>query len=296
MFASRPRYKVHSDLYRIEIVSNHRKMNRYQRQRQLNAALSVYPTFSPLADCQIYLLNASTLPSLIKDLIELARRTTRFTIDTECDYLTHEPALIQIEFLNINSAMILIETCHLPHASSVLFWLIRSLLKVIFQPANTILSWGDVTFELSAFVHYGLFSLHAVHQITNIDVQLRFKEWYNQTFPHTCGLQPSHHDDSTLCVCSHRPIKQTNNPWSLQRAIAYTFHEFLDKTPTKSDWSQSLSLVRNVYQHSTMKRNIRPTRTHLITYAANDCLAVTKLMMVVDLNWTRKQLQQFNQS
>jgi hypothetical protein len=46
-----------------------------------------------------------------------------------------------------------------------------------------------------------------------------------------------------------------------------------------------------------MRRFVRSpqTRTHLITYGANDCLAVTKLMMVVELNWTKEQLQRFDQ-
>jgi len=95
---------------RTKMVSKSRQMNRNEQQRQLNVALSVYPKFSPLSDCQIYLLNQRTSPMLIQDLIQLARQTTRFTIDTECDYLTHEPALIQIEFLNTNSVVLLIET------------------------------------------------------------------------------------------------------------------------------------------------------------------------------------------
>ncbi len=146
MFVSRSRYKVsvtildvlfltgiglllsrHNLIFidnRTKMVSNNRQMNRNERQRQLNMALCVFPKFSPLFDCQIYLINQTTPSMLIQDLIQLAKQTTQFTIDTECDYITHKPALIQIEFLNINSVVLLIETCHLPHHSSVLFWLI----------------------------------------------------------------------------------------------------------------------------------------------------------------------------
>ena len=276
------------------MISSNRQVNRNERQRQLNTALSVYPKFSPLSDCQIYLINQTTSPMLIQDLIQLARETTQFTIDTECDYVTHEPALIQIEFLNINSVVLLIETCHLPNSSSVLFWLIRSLLKIIFQPSNVILSWGDLFFELAAFLHYGLFSVNAIYQMNVIDVQHRFKKWYNQTFVHMCELRP-YHEDSPLCTCLYRPVKNAKNQWSLQRAIAYTFHEFLDKSQTKSHWRQRLSLIGNVHPYAMVNNKMKQTRAHLINYAANDCLAVTKLMMVVELNWTKEQLQRFNQ-
>ena len=113
-------------------------MNRNERQRQLNMALSVLPAFTPLTDCQIYLINQTTSPLLLPDLIQLARQTTQFIIDTEHDYWTHEPAVIQIQFLHTSSVVLLIETCHLPNRSSVLFWLIRSLLKIVFQPANVL--------------------------------------------------------------------------------------------------------------------------------------------------------------
>ncbi len=178
--------------------------------------------------------------------------------------------------------------------SSALFWLIRSLLKIILQSSNVIFSWGDIIFELCAFIHYGLFSFNTIHQINAIDVQRCFKKWYNQTFVHMCTLQP-YHEDSPLCTCLYRPVKNATNQWSLQRAIAYTFHEFLDKSRTKSNWSQRLSFISNIYQYNIIHYKMKQARIHLITYAVNDCLAVTKLMMVVKLNWTKEQLQHFNQ-
>jgi hypothetical protein len=209
-------------------------MNRNERQRRLNIELSVLSTFTPLNnDYQIYHINRTTSTVLVQDLIQLARKTTRFTMDTEIDYYTHEPALIQIEFIETNSILLFIETCHLPCPSSVLFWLLQSLFKVIFHPSNVIFSWSDLLFELTNFLHYGLFSLNSIHQINNLNIQVRFKEWYNQTFLHKCGLQPFD-DDHQLCTCLYRLVKHKNNQWSLQKAIAYTFHEFLDKSRTKS--------------------------------------------------------------
>ena len=93
-------------------------------------------------------------------------------------------------------------------------------------------------------------------------------------YPHQCHLSPSV-DDHITCLCSHRPVKNLNDKWSLQKAMAYVFDEFLDKTRTKSNWSQLLdsNIVRC---YSITKRKENDSR-ELISYAVNDCLAVTKL-------------------
>ena len=258
-------------------------LTRHERKRQENIEFSALPTLTLLTDYQIYLINHTTSIMLVQNLIQLARETTQFTIDTERDYATKAPALIQIEFIHRHSVVLLIETWHLPHSSSVLFWLLRSLLKIIFRPTNVLFSWGDSVFELSDFVNFGLFSLETIHELTTIDVQHEFKQWYNHRFPHTCGL-PSFCGDTPHCTCQHRPVKNRNDPWSLQRAIAYTFQEFLDKSRTKSNWGRPMSRI-NIHQYSTVaKKEIKRIDEHLILYAVNDCLAVTKLMMLLDLN------------
>jgi hypothetical protein len=229
---------------------------------------------------------------LLQNLIELAKETTSFTIDTEHDYYTHQAALIQIEFIRDTSIVLLIEACHLPHPSSTLFWLIKSLLKVILNPSHRIYSWGDVIFELSDFIQYGLFSLHTLHQINTSDIQCHFKRWYNKAFKHDCGLPPFE-DDHVLCTCAHRPVKDKNNQWSLQKAIAYTFNEFLDKSRTKSNWSRHLDLT-DVRYFLVRHKNEKKICQELILYAVNDCLAVSKLVMVLEKDWTKEQLEQYN--
>lgn len=259
------------------------RKNRNSRQRQLNTKFSVLPTFLPFTDCQIYLVNHLTSPMLLQDLIQLAKQTTRFTIDTEYDYVTHQPALLQIQFIHVQSIVLLFEACHLPHSSSPLFWLISALLKIIFEPTNVLVSWGNLFIELPPFADCRLLSHQLIDHMTTINVQGEFKQWYNEHFPHTCGL-PALHTDSPLCTCEHRPMKHINNQWSLQGAIAYTFSEFLDKSLTKSNWSRSLGCYSNFYQYSLMV-NQEPKERHerLVLYAVNDCLAVTKLMMTLNI-------------
>ena len=249
-------------------------LTRNERQRRLNAQLSILPKFEPLNDYEVCLINHSTSTMQLQNLIELARQTSTFTIDTEQDYYSHQPALIQIEFVEKRSVVVLIETCHLPHRASILFWLIRSLCKVIFQSDKLILAWGDIINELSTFIDYGLFSLNSIQHIHTMDVQHLFKPWYNERYPHQCGLSPSA-DDHITCTCPHRVVKNKNDRWSLQKAIAYLFDEFLDKSRTKSHWSRRL-VSRDVRRFSITNRKESECR-ELIAYAVNDCLAVTKL-------------------
>ena len=248
-------------------------MNRNERRRQMNIMLSALPPFTPANEYDLCHVNRRTSSLLLQDLIEMARKTTQYSIDTENDYHSHRPALIQIEYVRQRSVILLVEVNHLPHQSSALFWLIQSLFKVILRPSNRILSWGEGASELSAFVPCGLFSTTMVDQTYVIDVQDCFKEGYNKRYPHTCGLPVD--DDHPSCTCPHRPVKNNNNPWSLQKAVAWTFCQFLDTSYTKSNWSRPLD--RGDAQSSSM-----------IEYAANDCLAVTKIFAVLENKWTVK--------
>ena len=161
-----------------------------------------------------------------------------------------------------------------PSRASVLFWLIRSLFKVIFQSNKLILALGNIIDELFVFIDYGLFSLNSVQHILTMDVQHLFKPWYNERYPHQCGLLPSA-DDHITCTYPHQVVKNKNDRWSLQKAIAYLFDKFLDKSRTKSNWSRRLE-SRDVRRFSIPNRKESECR-ELISYAANDCLAVTQL-------------------
>ncbi|CAF4195632.1 unnamed protein product, partial [Rotaria sordida] len=154
---------------KITVVSE--KMNQNARKRELNKALSILPIFNPLNDYHIYRINQSTSSILLHDLIEQGRKTTRFIIDTEDDYYTHRPSLIQIKLIQHQSIALLIEVHHLSQATSVIFWLIRSLLKVILNPSNCIYSWGDAKNELDKFISCELFPSDQLQQINNIDIQ-----------------------------------------------------------------------------------------------------------------------------
>lgn len=229
---------------------------------------------------------------LLRELINLAKETIRFTICTEHDGITGVPALIQIEFIHSHSIILLIEACHLPHPTTISFALIASLMTTILDASKTLYAWGDIKFALAKFIYRGLFSSYTIDQCDCINVQDRFKQLYNQAFPHECGLlfvQEDHH----LCTCKYRPLKDKHSRWLLQHAIAYFSNEFLDQRRKQSQWSQNLTwkdLQRYLVLKNQEVKNIFEQR---ILYATNRCLAVTKLWMNLEINWTPEQRRQY---
>jgi hypothetical protein len=188
-------------------------------------------------------------------LIELAKQTKSFSVDTESDIFTNRPALIQVEFIHhAGSTIVLIEAGHLPaNQQSLCFWLIRSLLKFILPPSNVIYSWGNATKELFRFLPCGLFSGETICELNAVNIQKNFKLWYDRP----CQ---SHSDGRLL--------------WGLQAAIADTFVEFLDKKHTLNVWSRGLYHPRRLHRYNSKVQS-------MINYAANDCLAVTKLAYAI---------------
>ncbi|CAF1691399.1 unnamed protein product, partial [Adineta ricciae] len=75
--------------------------------------------------------------------------------------------------------------------------------------------------------------------------------------------------------------KHKHNQWSLQKAIADAFDEFLGKSHSESKWRQSLTSSNQTTQGICHE---------LIRYAASDCLAITKLQLLVICNWKYEQL------
>ena len=271
-------------------------MNCNERKRQLNAELSVLPTFVPIQDCRIIRLDHRVPSFDLYNLIQRANITNSYTIDTEKDFVTHQPALFQIEFIGTESLVVVVQVCHLPPVGSSLLWMMQALFKTILTSSNKFYAWGNVKLELADFVPCGLFSCQLLDQISDsTDVQKQFKGWYNRTFTHECGLPSSVVNDHAVCTCPHRPMKQQNEPWSLQRTVAWTFSEFLDKTRTKSRWAQVVNHQHGIRRSDLVTQQRKSFFDHLVLYAIDDCLSVTKLSMVIESEWSKTQLRQYNQ-
>ncbi|CAF4630506.1 unnamed protein product, partial [Rotaria sp. Silwood2] len=82
---------------------------------------------------------------------------------------------------------------------------------------------------------------------------------------------------------SRKSTTNFNHKWSLQMAIAYAFHEFLDKSRTKSRWIRNLDITNN-NRSSVVNLKVNRIVEEMIEYAVNDCLAVTKLVSMLKLD------------
>lgn len=229
-------------------TSSRQKFNRKQRQQEL----SVLPTFTSANDYEVFLVNHSTDFNILHDLIQLAQNTKYFAVDTEGDFVSNTPSLIQVEFIhNQRSTVVLVEVCHLPayqEPSSLAFWLIRSLFKFIFQANNVILSWGSHIAEFVKFLDHNLFTVEMLYEPKPIDLQDQFRDWHYSKY----GFYAT-----------------GGNQWGLQAAVADQFDEYLDKTQRLNRWSRGLDCEA----HGRHNPKVRA----MINYAVNDCLAVTKL-------------------
>lgn len=266
------------------------KKSKNYKEKQLNNLLGNLSAFTPFNDHRFIFINGYTRSIELFHLIQFARETNEFTIDTENDYSTNKPALIQIEFIHDESVVLLVEMNHLPHEKSSLFWQIKALFKVIFDSKNKIFSWGNIKDELSKFTLFHLFESNAIDKIQNIDVQVNFKTWHQYHVEwvrqHLSSLSSSVSSPiiNELETWSNRGIKEKNFTWALQKAIALVFVEFHDKSNRNKNWGRCLDL-KNSYIPWSKTPEEKADVDAMIKYAIDDCLAVTKLVTVLDLDW-----------
>lgn len=276
----------------------------WRSKMQLNQHLrAVCSTYQMPEEFSYYLLNRTTAKETLTDLLDLASQISLYSLDTENDARKNRPALIQIEFVNDEHAIvILVELFHLPPSDTHLFHGFISLFQSIFSSKNTIQTWGKLIDELLPFTIYGLFNGADIKQPVNMNVQDVFKSWYNEKHPHLLAClmhrsiettyenffpNDSHEnndqidvvtqDDYRRCLCIERPYKFPSALWSLQLAIAYTTGQFLDKSNTISAWG--LGLDRSLQRER--KKFKERHRLNKLTYAVNDCFAVTKLARII---------------
>ncbi|CAF4048227.1 unnamed protein product [Adineta steineri] len=275
-----------------------RNQNKRRVDQQLNDTLPIFTSHKPY---QVFFINYMSSFFTILRLIECARQTTYFTIDTENDDRSHRPALIQIELVQFEeqtatattTTVVIFEMCHLLSRKTLKYQRIQQLLSTIFNPSKTFLTWGDGENELSKFKIYQLFQSIPVASLQFKNVQNLFKNWYNNTYKHNfncCMTAFNDIDDDPYCTCAHRPYKDPSNTWSLQKAVAMIFQQFLDKSLTRNNWGQGLD--NRLYHKiqfdginynvtSILTREQEQIRLQLVKYAVHDCLAVTKLVLKI---------------
>jgi hypothetical protein len=244
--------------------------------------------------------------STINELINKARQTTTYTIDTESEIIDGQArgAVIQIQFVHSkdHSTIVITEMFHLPDEDSLLFSKIRELYSIIFNNGNEIITWGTYTKEFENFQDYQL--IESGNQFESVNLQEEFQGWHNEqtkqkTHPQgerretttghyvIPGGEETKQSNQTICNCGHRSHYDPNATWSLQDAISSTKKQFLDKTETINRWTCGLDLDLETWRRRTFnKYEYNPTeekrkRLSLVDYAANDCLVTSELFFII---------------
>jgi len=135
-----------------------------------------YSPFQSFTPFKIYHINHHTLESTMIILLEQAKRSKIFTIDTKHDSVSDVPALIQVECIGNTSIIILFDCWHLPDPQSPLFHQISHLVSVIFDPTKEIQAWGNIQQLLLPFIRFNVFSITHLQHAHAFDLRQLFRE------------------------------------------------------------------------------------------------------------------------
>ncbi len=272
--------------------SNSSCNNRFKHKKEKELGYeTLFPPYEPIHSYSIYYINQSTTQLELQYLLDIAQQTTDFIIDTESDYGTNSPALIQILFLKSSSEsspLLITEIKFLPYSLPI-FVQFKKLFSYIFGVTSHLYSWGSLVGELKNFLPCHLFSLPLVSSVH--DVQVIFKQWFNKWFlsipssfldntseavPDTIIVNAPIYDPMLFIPASiMNNIKITRNEsWSLQDSIVYLFHQYLSKQDTLQTWSIGFDprLSQNNFRSSIHHRQ------RLLKYACFDCLSLAHII------------------
>jgi hypothetical protein len=229
---------------------------------------SKYPPFSPLSHHRQF-VNRKTNKQTLQQLINAAKISEVILLDTESVTVYHRPnrpGLIQLQLIPNESTpiVVIIEVHHLPPQHSNEFILMQEFFRIVLNSDKTIYTWGKIN-ELIPFTRFNLFDANQIKLPTEEDLQSLFKQYW----------QACHkHKSTTDCICEDCLGKEPNQPWKLLDAVAYQLHEWLDKRHTCSSFNIGLDPQLRRLSTGQLKY-----RTILTNYAANDVLAMEKLMI-----------------
>ncbi|CAF4803594.1 unnamed protein product, partial [Rotaria sp. Silwood2] len=283
----------------------------YQQQKWTRTAIKAkenvelrqkFPPFVvPAAFYKIVHVNKYTSMEELHLLVNHVQQCTQFTIDTESERSDGQLALIQIQTIpsQLPSLLILIELQHLPFDNPPTYIKIKEFFSLVFRSGNQLYSWGDMDKELEPIQDSHLFNWPTTASL--IDIQPYFSDWYEWALAHCESCRPNHHrqhggvnyDNVTTqnyssfkCVCHEQSPYRPGEKWSLQKALIYAAHMFIDKSCTVNNWAAGLTS-----NNSTLSTG---RRKKMINYAIYDCFSTTYFIRPVLEYWTFNKLKNTN--
>ncbi|CAF1655990.1 unnamed protein product [Adineta ricciae] len=248
------RYRYVSPMQRLLERTERWKPKKAKQERQLQELCrqGKLKPFEQPKDYRCYFIHEQTSMFTMDQLIDEAKQTIHYTLDTEGDPIKHLPGTIQIEFVRPDAptTVIVIEVNYLPPITSLLFTKIKQLCSIILSSNNTIFSWGDIDDELKSFMNLDLFT--GGFKVDAVDVQKKYDPYDK------CGLQS---------------------------VIESTYRQYLDKTATLAEWSCGIDFCLGTYrprhvhgeEYRQREQDEKDYRRMLQQYAINDVFAVTKI-------------------
>ncbi|CAF1348840.1 unnamed protein product [Rotaria sordida] len=269
-------YPINSRLLPLPQPVNYLSNSSISTQPQHHFNTLALHRFQSLKPYEICAIHRFTLISHLQLLIQQCDKVTTFSIHTTRANEDGTVRTIQIELIQpeeSKSIVLLFEITHLSSSNTTLFMEIQKLLNTIFRQSKRFFIWSNKNRkDLDVFTH-DQYLPNKIFEILNIiELQEPFKQWYIRTFKHdkNCSVPSFYKTDAICCTCPHRPYKNINDKWSLEKAINYVFNEF-------------------ICESNENDRNDLRDIDHSVCY----CLAITKLSMIIELDWTIEQLYQY---
>ena len=179
----------------------------------------------------VFFIQRTTPSTTLNQLIMEAHQTKRFTIVPKLYSVYNDNIVMYIELIQQTQSVVIVLDCiYDTDMDTPFFNSLCYLFTIIFNPSNTIQTWGNLMDKLKQFLPFKIYTLDELKECQSSDIQKEFKKWYNKTYLHhiECHQYLKYDNiDGLYCSCSHRPYKSNSANWSLLKAIAYTFDEYL---------------------------------------------------------------------
>ena len=241
----------------------------------------------PLKPYRLHRIHSLAWIKVFITMIDLAQRTTTFSLDAmKANRGKNQETLsIAIEFIQPNepiSTLLLITMSELPRPHCPGYRRIHKLFNIIFHPSKKILTWANDCTSLSRLVRYKYLQRKQIARLNNIDLQSPFSQWHHQrylrdSFFRWCSIGE---DDFVVFKCPDKLCKPTDGQWTLDQAIHCVFGE-------------AFNYASKEYDQPNSKRHLTASNKKKNSFCVQHCLAITKLAMVVELDWKPEQIEQF---
>lgn len=231
---------------------------------------SNYQRFKPLNHTR-HFINRETDAKTLNEIIDIAKTSEIILMDTEMVSVYRQPnrpGLIQLELIPADTwpTVLIIEVNHLPPIYGGTFEQMKEIFRIVLDSSRVFYTWGTIK-ELEPFVQFGLFKKHQIDLPGDENLQNHFKKYWQDCYSH---------ETTKDCRCETCIGKDTSQPWKLIDAVAYQLEEWLDKRWTRSNFGIGLDPKLGNFSHEQIEY-----RRILAEYAANDVLAMEKLMVAM---------------